>query len=113
MTGKKQHIHPPPFRVVIFHANEGGGLDQGAIGGGAVEQLFGAGDERVAVGGGDLLDHDGGGLDGRDGVAAGAAVAEGVAVDFVEEVLLAVGVLEAGGVDDAAVAVVGRENVSF
>lgn len=37
-----------------------------------------------------------------DGVSAGAAVAEGVSVDFVEDVAGAVFVAEAGGVDGTA-----------
>lgn len=69
-----------------------------------VEDLLGAVDEVVSVCGGNLLDHDRGGLDGGDGVTAGATIADAVAVDFVDNVLAAVLVLEAGGVDDAAVA---------
>ena len=112
MATEKQNIHPSPIGVFIRDSDQRGGFDERPVGDAAVEDLFGARDEVVAVCGGDFLDHDGGGEDGGDGVAAGAAVADAVAVDFVDEVLAAVGVLEAGWVDDAALAVGGGGDIS-
>ena len=102
VTAEKQDIHPPPIRIFILHANERGRFNEGPVLVVPVEDLVGAADQVVAVCGGDLLDHDGSGFDGGNSVSARAAIADVVAVNFVDYVLAAVGVLEAGGVDDAA-----------
>ena len=89
--------------IRAFDQDETGGFDEGAVGGVAVEDLGGGAGGGEAVGG-DGLQHDGGGV-GSVAVAAGAAAAEAVAVDFVNDVEGAGGVDEAGGVDGAALAV--------
>ena len=76
-------------------------FDQGSIGCVVGEDLDRVADRSHAVGL-DFLQHDGCGHNGVDRVAAGAAVAETVAVDFVHDVEGAVAFAEAGGVDCAA-----------
>lgn len=82
-------------------AHEGRGLDEGPVGVVAVEEFgwVADGGEAVVC---DFLKHDWGGGYRCDCVAAGAAVADAVAVDFVDDVQGAVGVFEAGRVDRAA-----------
>lgn len=71
--------------VFAVHEGEGGGFDVGTVRGDVGEDLGGFAEEGVAVPA-DLLEHDWGRDDGADGVAASAAVADGVAVDFVDDV---------------------------
>jgi len=82
----------------------GWGFDEGPVESVTVEDLgrFAYGCEAVCVA--DFLEHERGWDDGQNVVAAGAAVSEGVAVDFVDDVAsLRGGVGEAGWVDCAAV----------
>lgn len=65
------------------------GFDKGSVELGIGQESFWSANGARSVGG-DFLDHDGRGLDRRDGVSAVAAVAQGVGVDFVEGVVLAV-----------------------
>ena len=78
----------------------GSGLDQRAVGTGAIEKLF-----RVAVKGEPVgsngLKHEGGGVR-AVGVAAGATAAETVAIDLVDDVATPVGGDEGRGVDGAS-----------
>ena len=57
-----------------------------SIGGDVGHDGNGRTDEGVSVCAGDFLEHDGGRDDGWDSVTAGSAVAEGVSVDFVDDV---------------------------
>lgn len=82
----------------------GWGFNEGPVEGVAVEDLGWFADGCEAVCAADFLEHERGWDDGQDVVAAGAAVSEGVAVDFVDDVAsLRGGVGEAGWVDCAAV----------
>lgn len=101
---------------------EGGRFDQALVGGAVVVEDCGRGAHEGGAGGGEALEAEGGWLDGFDwgfhllaggggragckggvvtGVAADAAVADRVAVDFPGDPALAV-VVEDGGVDGAA-----------
>lgn len=99
---------------------EGGRFDQALVRGAVVVEDRGRGADEGGAGGGEALEAEGGWLDGFDwegvsagcrrrdwkrggvtGVAADAAVTDGVAVDFPGDPALAV-VVEDGGVDGAA-----------
>lgn len=85
-------------RATLLH--QAGSLDEGPIGGAAVQDLDWGAVRGDAVGV-EFLEHDGGGM-GAVCVTAGAAAAEGVAVDLVDDIEGAVGVGEACGVDGPA-----------
>lgn len=96
VTAEEQHVQPPRRPHQIRR------LDEWAVALVAVEDLDGPPDEREAVLGGDLLQHYRRGKF-AVGIAAGALLTEGVAVDFIHDVQIACRVREAGGIDGAAV----------
>ena len=95
IAAEEEEIRP------IRAAGEAGGFDVGPVGRVEVEKGRGSALGRHGVGA-DGLDHDGRVDDRVVRVAARAAVAEAVAVDLVHDVAGAVGVVEARGVDGAA-----------
>ncbi len=90
--------------AAVGRAQEAGGLDERAVGVGAVEDGRRLAQGRHAVRRRHLLQHDGRRVEGRVSAAAGPARAQAVAVDLVDDVAAAaVGVVaEAGRVDGAA-----------
>ena len=89
-------------RLGVGIVPESRGLDVGPVLGDVGQELTGLEERRGEILRRDLLQHDGCRCNGRDGVAAGAAVANAVAVDFVDHVVGASGgVVETVGVDGA------------
>ena len=93
--------------LAVRSAAKGRRFDQRAVGVAAVKDLNGVAGGLDCVGA-ERDEHDGRGVDGRDGVAADTTVAEAVAVNLIQQVVSAVGVAEARSVDGAAGVTRGR-----
>jgi hypothetical protein len=88
--------------VDAIAGSDGWAFDEGPVALVAVEDLDGVSDFSLTVGRVDLLQHDGGGDDGLDGVATAATVANAIAVYLVRDPAATVAVLELARVDVSA-----------